>query len=43
MAETVIEGVVESGRQLGRELGFPTANLTVPADLQLADGVYPVP
>ena len=40
MAETVIEGVVESGRQLGRELGFPTANLTVPADLQLADGVY---
>ncbi|MDE5906959.1 MAG: riboflavin kinase, partial [Alistipes sp.] len=22
-----IEGVVESGRRLGRELGFPTANL----------------
>lgn len=34
-----IEGVVESGRRLGRELGFPTANLRaegVPAE----DGVY---
>lgn len=37
---TVIEGVVEHGRRLGRELGFPTANLPVPDDLQAADGVY---
>ena len=28
----VIEGVVRSGRRLGRELGFPTANLDVPRD-----------
>lgn len=36
----VIEGVVRSGRRLGRELGFPTANLDVPRDLELEDGVY---
>ena len=28
----VIEGCVEHGRRLGRELGFPTANLSVPDD-----------
>lgn len=39
-AETVVEGVVEHGRRLGRELGFPTANLDVAADLPLTDGVY---
>ena len=33
-------GVVCSGRQLGRELGFPTANLIVPEEFPLADGVY---
>ncbi len=36
----VIEGVVEHGQRLGRELGFPTANLAVPVDLPLSDGVY---
>ncbi len=37
---TEVEGVVEHGRRLGRELGFPTANLDVAADLPLTDGVY---
>ena len=36
----VVEGPVAHGRQLGRELGFPTANLAVPVDLPLSDGVY---
>ena len=30
MERILIEGVVEHGRRLGRELGFPTANLAVP-------------
>ncbi|SHJ36008.1 riboflavin kinase / FMN adenylyltransferase [Tessaracoccus bendigoensis DSM 12906] len=34
-------GVVVVGDQRGRELGFPTANLSVPAELAVpADGVY---
>jgi riboflavin kinase/FMN adenylyltransferase len=34
-------GVVQRGRELGRELGFPTANLPVPPDkIALAQGVY---
>ena len=37
---TVVEGTVTHGRQLGRELGFPTANLAVGANLGLEDGVY---
>lgn len=40
MTMTVVEGVVEYGRQLGRELGFPTANLPVDGAVTLADGVY---
>ena len=36
----VIRGVVEHGRRLGRELGFPTANLAVDEGLEAADGVY---
>lgn len=41
MTERVtIEGVVEHGRRLGRELGFPTANLSVPDGICAADGVY---
>lgn len=36
----VIEGVVAHGQRLGRELGFPTANLPVPVDFPLSDGVY---
>ncbi len=35
-----ISGVVERGEQLGRRLGFPTANLKVPSGEDLADGVY---
>ncbi len=40
MTMTVVEGVVEYGRQLGRELGFPTANLPVDGAVTLTDGVY---
>ncbi|MCL2817597.1 MAG: riboflavin biosynthesis protein RibF [Clostridiales bacterium] len=36
-------GMVESGRQVGRQLGFPTANLRPPAERQLPPhGVYAV-
>lgn len=36
-----VRGRVESGDRRGRELGFPTANLAVPAEIQLpADGIY---
>lgn len=35
-----IRGVVEHGRRLGRELGFPTANLAVDEALVAEDGVY---
>jgi riboflavin kinase/FMN adenylyltransferase len=36
-----VRGVVEHGDKRGRELGFPTANLQIPADVQLpADGIY---
>lgn len=37
---TTIEGVVVRGRRLGRELGFPTANIEVAESLALEDGVY---
>jgi riboflavin kinase/FMN adenylyltransferase len=37
-----IEGIVREGRKLGRELGFPTANL-LPGDVQMpSDGVWVV-
>lgn len=36
----VIEGVVIEGRKLGRELGFPTANMVVPETCEAQDGVY---
>ncbi len=35
-----IEGLVAHGRELGRELGFPTANLPVGEELAAEDGVY---
>ena len=40
MERLTIEGTVEHGRRLGRELGFPTANLAVPDDVRIEDGVY---
>ena len=36
-----VSGTVERGRELGRQLGFPTANLTVPpGKVSFAPGVY---
>jgi riboflavin kinase/FMN adenylyltransferase len=36
-----VRGIVQPGDQRGRELGFPTANVAVPDDIQLpADGIY---
>ena len=40
MEKEIIEGVVEHGRRLGRELGFPTANVAVPDSVAAKDGVY---
>lgn len=37
-----ISGRVEKGKQLGRTIGFPTANLAVNSELFLAKGVYGV-
>jgi riboflavin kinase/FMN adenylyltransferase len=36
-----LRGIVQAGDRRGRELGFPTANVAVPDELQLpADGIY---
>ena len=36
-----VRGIVEHGDARGRELGFPTANLQIPDEIQLpADGIY---
>ena len=35
-----VSGEVVHGRRLGRELGFPTANIGVPDDCAAPDGVY---
>ncbi len=36
-----VRGTVEHGDKRGRELGFPTANLVIPNEIQLpADGIY---
>lgn len=36
-----VRGVVAAGEKRGRELGFPTANVSVPGDILLpADGIY---
>lgn len=38
---TVVEGVVVLGKQVGRTLGVPTANIPyIPGQLALADGIY---
>lgn len=37
-----LSGTVEKGAQLGRNLGFPTANIVPPAECRLAHGVYAV-
>ena len=36
----VIEGVVIGGNQLGRKLGFPTANIALNEDCAIENGVY---
>jgi riboflavin kinase / FMN adenylyltransferase len=35
-----VAGVVTSGQQLGRELGFPTANIELPTATALMHGIY---
>lgn len=40
MEPVVIRGEVVEGRRLGRELGFPTANIRVDERLDAEDGVY---
>jgi riboflavin kinase/FMN adenylyltransferase len=37
---TVISGLVRRGRQIGRQLGFPTANVQLPEDQPTRFGVY---
>ncbi len=37
-----VEGTVESGRRIGRELGFPTANIDALRELHPPPGVYAV-
>ncbi len=36
----VIEGVVIEGRKMGRQLGFPTANVALNRDVNIESGVY---
>ncbi len=39
--KTIISGIVQQGKRMGRELGFPTANIAIPVSVQLPqDGVY---
>ncbi len=35
-----VEGIVAEGDHRGRKLGFPTANVPIGPDVDLADGVY---
>jgi riboflavin kinase/FMN adenylyltransferase len=37
-----IEAEVTQGKQLGRTLGFPTANMVLPAEAELKHGIYAV-
>lgn len=36
----IVEGVVIGGNQLGRKLGFPTANIVLGEDFSIENGVY---
>jgi FAD synthase len=38
--DSSVEGTVVLGDQRGRTLGFPTANVRIGPDVDLADGVY---
>lgn len=38
----VAEAEVIGGKKLGRELGFPTANMRLPAEVELRPGIYAV-
>lgn len=38
----LVSGTVQHGRKMGRDLGFPTANLTLAPEARLAHGVYAV-
>ena len=36
----VVRGTVVAGNRIGRSIGFPTANISVPEDLDVENGVY---
>lgn len=38
----VVSGVVVGGARLGRTIGFPTANMILDSDVELAAGIYAV-
>ncbi|QOG07889.1 bifunctional riboflavin kinase/FAD synthetase [Aureimonas sp. OT7] len=38
----IVEGEIVHGRKLGRTLGYPTANMTLPHDTLLMQGIYAV-
>ena len=38
----LVEAKVENGRQLGRTIGYPTANMALPAETALREGIYAV-
>lgn len=40
MKPVTLNGIVQRGKQLGRTIGFPTANLTLDENLDLPRGVY---
>ena len=42
LGSTVVEAVVVHGEKLGRTLGFPTANMVLPPDVELRPGVHAV-
>ncbi len=41
MEQITVSGLVRRGKQMGRKLGFPTANIAMPGNAQLpSNGVY---